>query len=160
LLSSRWPRRLDHRAQTRRRGKTCWWSRRAIASAAARSTISSLGRAPARHHREIGGQWVGPTQDRVLALIQELGLETFKTYDIGNYVDYRNGLLLQYGHIFRRTRLTSASTDPPTDPAGAAEAGVRDPAAQHDAAQVPLDAPWTAPSAVAWTARPSTAGWS
>ena len=28
---------------------------------------------------EIGAQWVGPTQDRVLALIGELGLETFPT---------------------------------------------------------------------------------
>ena len=29
---------------------------------------------------EIGAQWVGPTQDRVLALIRELGLETFPTH--------------------------------------------------------------------------------
>ena len=28
---------------------------------------------------EIGGQWVGPGQDRVLAVIGELGLETFDT---------------------------------------------------------------------------------
>jgi monoamine oxidase len=29
---------------------------------------------------EMGGQWVGPTQDRVLALARELGVETFPTY--------------------------------------------------------------------------------
>jgi monoamine oxidase len=29
---------------------------------------------------EMGGQWVGPTQDRVLALGEELGIETFPTY--------------------------------------------------------------------------------
>jgi monoamine oxidase len=29
---------------------------------------------------EIGAQWVGPTQDRVLAMIAELGLETFPTH--------------------------------------------------------------------------------
>jgi monoamine oxidase len=33
---------------------------------------------------EIGGQWVGPTQDRVNALIDELGLERYPTYDHGD----------------------------------------------------------------------------
>src|ERR687896_47489 len=32
---------------------------------------------------EIGAQWVGPTQNRVLDLIAELGLETFPTYGEG-----------------------------------------------------------------------------
>ena len=32
---------------------------------------------------EVGGQWVGPTQDRVLALAEDLGVETFPTYDTG-----------------------------------------------------------------------------
>ncbi len=32
---------------------------------------------------EMRGQWVGPTQDAVLGLIKELGLETFVTYDEG-----------------------------------------------------------------------------
>ena len=29
---------------------------------------------------EVGGQWVGPTQDRVLALADELGVGLFPTY--------------------------------------------------------------------------------
>ncbi|MDQ2621810.1 MAG: FAD-dependent oxidoreductase, partial [Actinomycetota bacterium] len=29
---------------------------------------------------ELGGQWVGPGQDRILELIGELGLETFPTW--------------------------------------------------------------------------------
>src|SRR5215210_2139233 len=29
---------------------------------------------------EVGGQWVGPTQDRVLALAEELGVGLFPTY--------------------------------------------------------------------------------
>ncbi len=100
---------------------------------------------------EIGGQWVGPTQDRVLALIQELGLETFKTYNEGNYVDYRNGLLLEYGHLFPvdPTGL-GLNRIPPTDPAGAAEAGAAIERLNMMAAQVPLEAPWTAPNAHAW----------
>ena len=35
---------------------------------------------------EMGGQWVGPTQDRVLALAEELGVETFPTYYEGRNV--------------------------------------------------------------------------
>jgi monoamine oxidase len=30
---------------------------------------------------ELGGQWIGPTQDRMYELVQELGLETFPTYN-------------------------------------------------------------------------------
>jgi monoamine oxidase len=32
---------------------------------------------------EIGGRFVGPTQDQIYALIAELGLQTFPTYDKG-----------------------------------------------------------------------------
>lgn len=35
---------------------------------------------------EVGGQWVGPGQDRVLALIDELGLQTFPTYVAGRHL--------------------------------------------------------------------------
>jgi monoamine oxidase len=35
---------------------------------------------------EMGGQWVGPTQDVVLELIKELDLETFPSYDDGEAV--------------------------------------------------------------------------
>ncbi|MSO41744.1 MAG: FAD-binding protein [Solirubrobacterales bacterium] len=37
---------------------------------------------------EVGGQWVGPTQERVLALAAELGVKTFRThYDGKNLLD-------------------------------------------------------------------------
>ncbi|MBL1077232.1 flavin monoamine oxidase family protein [Nocardia sp. 2] len=35
---------------------------------------------------EVGGQWVGPGQDRIQALIDELGLKTFPTYDEGRHI--------------------------------------------------------------------------
>ena len=54
---------------------------------------------------EIGGQWVGPTQDRVLALIDELGLQTFDTYIDGKSVYFRDG-----------TRTLYEGTIPPADP--------------------------------------------
>ena len=45
---------------------------------------------------EMGGQWVGPTQDRVLALIAELGLETFPTRTDGHNVIEAGGRLRRY----------------------------------------------------------------
>ena len=49
---------------------------------------------------EVGGQWVGPGQDRILARARELGVGTFKTYTKGAQIfDYRghqthfNGLI-------------------------------------------------------------------
>jgi monoamine oxidase len=39
---------------------------------------------------EVGGQWVGPGQDRILARARELGVGTFKTYTHGAQIfDYR-----------------------------------------------------------------------
>lgn len=40
---------------------------------------------------ELGGQWVGPTQDEVLALAQRLGLETFTVYDEGSSLLFADG---------------------------------------------------------------------
>ncbi len=40
---------------------------------------------------EVGGQWVGPTQDLVLDLADELGLDLFDTYDTGEYLIWMNG---------------------------------------------------------------------
>lgn len=35
---------------------------------------------------EIGGQWIGPGQDRMYQLAKELGIETFPTYDTGDSI--------------------------------------------------------------------------
>lgn len=45
---------------------------------------------------EMGGQWVGPTQDEVLALIDELGLQTFPSYDEGDALTVSDGELHRY----------------------------------------------------------------
>jgi monoamine oxidase len=45
---------------------------------------------------EYGGQWVGPTQDRVLALIAELGLDTFVQYADGDNLQVSDGDQLRY----------------------------------------------------------------
>ena len=40
---------------------------------------------------EVGGQWIGPTQDHLAALAGELGIGTYKTYNDGNYLFYEYG---------------------------------------------------------------------
>jgi monoamine oxidase len=45
---------------------------------------------------EMGGQWVGPTQDRVLALARELEIETFPTYYDGRNILELRGKLKKY----------------------------------------------------------------
>ena len=44
------------------------------------------------HVAEAGGEFVGPTQDRIVALAAEVGVGTFDAYDTGKNV-YKNGLV-------------------------------------------------------------------
>jgi monoamine oxidase len=88
---------------------------------------------------EVGGQWIGPTQDRIAAMAADVGVKTFPTYDKGAYVDYRNG-----------RRFTYEGRIPPSDPAGAAEAGATIERLNMMAAEVPRRRPWRADEAVAW----------
>jgi Zn-dependent alcohol dehydrogenase len=48
---------------------------------------------------EVGGQWIGPTQDRLAALSAELGVDTFPTHGHGDN-------LIEYGGKLRRYRGT------------------------------------------------------
>ena len=88
---------------------------------------------------EIGAQWVGPTQDRVLGLIAELGLETFPTYTAGANVFERGGRLGRY-----------SGTIPKVNPVGLAEVGLLLRRLNRMAAEVPPEAPWRAPKAEEW----------
>jgi monoamine oxidase len=40
---------------------------------------------------EVGGQWIGPTQDRLAALARELGVATYETWVAGQAVYHRRG---------------------------------------------------------------------
>ena len=51
---------------------------------------------PGKGVEELGGEYVRPTQDHVLALIAELGLETYKTFTAGRSSFFRNGTLRHY----------------------------------------------------------------
>ena len=88
---------------------------------------------------ELGGQWVGPTQDRVLALARQVGLETFPTYDEGdNIVRYKGRL--------RRYRGAIPKLPPPV----LADIGQAQLRLDRMARRVPLDEPWKATRADVW----------
>ena len=90
---------------------------------------------------EGGGQWVGPGQDRVLALIEELGLQTFATYVDGKSIYLRRGRQRRYD-----------GTIPPLPPhvlADYAQAQLR---LERMARSVPLEEPWKARHARKWDA--------
>jgi monoamine oxidase len=88
---------------------------------------------------EIGGQWVGPTQTRVLSLIDELGLKTFDTYIEGKSVYYRGG---------KRSLYSGAI--PPANPASLIEVLQTINKLNSMAKTVPVDGPWNAARATEW----------
>lgn len=96
---------------------------------------------------EVGGQWVGPGQDRVLALAADLGATTHPTYDTGRRV------LCLHGR-----RIVHRGMVPPVGPLGLADVGRALFALERLAATVPPDAPWRAPHAARLDAR-SFADW-
>jgi monoamine oxidase len=83
---------------------------------------------------EIGGQFVGPTQDRIIALADAVGVKRFPGYQPGDNVYLADGQSARY------------SGDVPPDPLIGDAAKVT--LALNDmAAKVPVAAPWTAPDA-------------
>lgn len=82
---------------------------------------------------EMGGQWAGPGQDRLLALATDLGIATFPTYDSGRKVLHFNG-----------RRGTYTGTIPRINPLVLADIGQAQARLESMARKVPLDAPWTA----------------
>ena len=89
---------------------------------------------------EGGGQWIAPSHERIHALIDELGLETFKTYNDGRSIYYRDG---------RRTLFTG--TIPPLrSTLGLADLAQAQARLEAMAATVPTGRPWDAPNAHAW----------
>src|SRR5947209_5014887 len=91
---------------------------------------------------EVGGQFAGPTQDRVLALARSVGVGTFKTYNAGDNVLVVNGQRSTYAATpglsnqadFQAMTFALLKLDPL-------------------AGSVPVAAPWKARRAAEWDAR-------
>jgi monoamine oxidase len=88
---------------------------------------------------ELGGQWLGPTQDRMYELVAELGLETFPTYNEGQHVVQLGG---------RTSRMDSQrGAVPKLSPFVLADLFQGLARFAKLAARIPLDEPWLAPRA-------------
>jgi monoamine oxidase len=98
-------------------------------------------------HIDIGGAWLGPTQDVAYALVQEYGIETHPTYDTGETV-------LALGNEIRRYD----GLVPKISPIAVASVGLAMTRWNRMAKQVDLAAPWKSKRAAAWDAR-SAAAW-
>ena len=85
---------------------------------------------------EMGGEYAGPTQDRVYALAADLGVTTFPTYDTGRKVLHFNGKRATYG-----------GTIPRISPFVLFDIGLAQARLEALARKVPAEAPWTAPGA-------------
>ena len=88
---------------------------------------------------ELGGQWIGPTQDKVIALADELGLERYPTYNTGDNVVHDGERLRRYKGAIPRL-----------SPHVLADIGQAQLRLDRMAKHVPLDEPWTAKRADAW----------
>ena len=97
---------------------------------------------------EVGGQWVGPTQDRALALIAELGLETFDTHVAGRNLFEHDGRVSAY-----------AGAIPRVAPAALADLQVAMTRLGRMARGVSPEEPWRARRAAEWDAE-TVASWS
>jgi monoamine oxidase len=108
---------------------------------------------------DLGAEFIGPTQNHIRALVDELGIATFPAYADGKSVYVAAG------------RRTTYATDGPTgfappDPAALADLLLVVPRLDSMSLQVPVDAPHTAPGAAGldaqslgdWIRRSSTGG--
>lgn len=85
---------------------------------------------------DLGGQWIGPTQERIAALAASVGVSTFLSYDSGNNIEYRNG-----------QRLTYSGAMPTGDPLVSMETIETMLDLNLMAGGIPRDTPWTAQNA-------------
>jgi monoamine oxidase len=88
---------------------------------------------------EVGGQWIGPTQDRLAALARDVGVDIFPTHSEGqNVIEWRGSLRRYTGTI------------PRINPAVLLDVLRGQRKLNRMAQEVPLDRPWDAPKAALW----------
>jgi len=90
---------------------------------------------------DVGGQWTGPGQPRMSALIDELGLQTRGTYADGRKILVLGGKLSRY-----------TGTIPRINPLKLIDMQLVIWKIERMCKQIPIDAPWNAPRAAQWDA--------
>jgi monoamine oxidase len=92
---------------------------------------------------DAGAEFVGPTQDRIKALAQAVGVKTFPTYNTGNNVYWKDGKRETYG-------ASGPTGVAPPDPTYLPDLLQIIPRLNSMAEQIDVNAPWEAPEAVDW----------
>jgi monoamine oxidase len=95
------------------------------------------------HMSERGGTFVGPTQNRVLALARDLGVRTFPTYDTGDNVYVADGVRTTYSD----RGITGSA---PPDPLILGQLATVVSELDQMSTTVPVTAPWKARNAADW----------
>jgi monoamine oxidase len=91
---------------------------------------------------DLGGQWVGPTQTRTLALVEELGLELVEQFRGGDRLVDFDGSVRRYRGLLPKIPLFALG-----------ELGLSMARLDRMARQVPREAPWRAAKAARWDAQ-------
>jgi monoamine oxidase len=86
-----------------------------------------------------GGQWIGPTQDRIAALAARVGVTTYPTWERGLNTEFHEGRAYRY----------DSELPDSVDPVSAVALGQAIRELEAMAAVVPPEAPWTASGALA-----------
>jgi monoamine oxidase len=87
-----------------------------------------------------GGQWIGPTQHRMAALAERMGVTTYPTWEQGLNTEFRDGRAIRF----------DGQLPDGNDPVSAVAMGQAIRELDAMATLVPLEAPWTAGDALAW----------
>jgi monoamine oxidase len=109
----------------------------ALGRVGGRTLTESVGGVPV----EMGGQWIGPGQPRIISLARELGVETFPTEVPGRTVFYENG---------RRSEYEEVGDVPFGNPDASSDVEEAFRALSELAREVPADTPWRAERAAEW----------
>lgn len=93
---------------------------------------------------EVGAEFIGPTQDKVLAMISDLGLQTFYTYSQGQSILWRNNTR----HVF--TPDPALGGAPPVNPSSLPQIATAQAQLDQWAAELNVSAPWAHTQAAKW----------
>lgn len=88
---------------------------------------------------DLGGQWIGPTQDRMYSLAKEYGVEWYATYNQGKNILHLNQKISTYSGLIPKMDVVSLVN---------IDLVLR--RLEAMAKSVPPEAPWTAPKASTW----------
>lgn len=108
---------------------------------------------------EVGGQWIGPGQERIATLAAQLGVETFPTHDEGRHLLEVGGKRTSYAGALTEARVELLrDLSRAVSPLALADLELARARLDRMARKVPLDEPWTAPKARRWDEQ-TFAGW-